>query len=225
MGEASGQVVAVGVAAALSPVPIVGIVLVLGTRRARADALSFLAGWVAGLGVVGAVVLLAAGGAGAREGGAPAGWVDVLELALGVALLVLAARRWRSRPREGETAGMPGWMRSVDRLTAGRAAALGAALAAANPKNLALTVAAGAAISQTGASAGAQALALLVYVLIGTLGVGVPVAIFLLGGERSRATLDEIKLWMARNDAAIMAVLCLLIGAKLIGDAITGFSA
>jgi hypothetical protein len=30
---------------------------------------------------------------------------------------------------------------------------------------------------------------------------------------------------MAHNNAAVMAVLCLIIGAKLIGDAISGFSA
>jgi hypothetical protein len=30
---------------------------------------------------------------------------------------------------------------------------------------------------------------------------------------------------MAQNNAVIMAVLCLVIGAKLVGDAITGFSA
>ena len=30
--------------------------------------------------------------------------------------------------------------------------------------------------------------------------------------------------WMAQHNAAIMAVLCLVIGAKLIGDAISGFS-
>jgi hypothetical protein len=35
---------------------------------------------------------------------------------------------------------------------------------------------------------------------------------------------DVLELWMAGHNAAIMAVLCLVIGAKLIGDAITGLS-
>jgi hypothetical protein len=35
--------------------------------------------------------------------------------------------------------------------------------------------------------------------------------------------LDRLKAWMTDNNAAIMAVLCLVIGAKLIGDAISGF--
>ena len=44
-------------------------------------------------------------------------------------------------------------------------------------------------------------------------------------GERAGPILDGLKTWMARNNAVIMAVLCLVIGAKLVGDAITGFSA
>ena len=43
-------------------------------------------------------------------------------------------------------------------------------------------------------------------------------------GDRSRDLLDELKLWLVRNNAVIMAVLMLIIGVKLIGSAISGFS-
>ena len=43
-------------------------------------------------------------------------------------------------------------------------------------------------------------------------------------GERSREPLGRLRIWMTRNSAVIMAVLLLLIGAKLVGDAISGFS-
>jgi len=36
--------------------------------------------------------------------------------------------------------------------------------------------------------------------------------------------LDDLKAWMGAHNAAIMAVLLLVIGAKLIGDAVSGFS-
>ena len=43
-------------------------------------------------------------------------------------------------------------------------------------------------------------------------------------GDRARRTmLDRLKAWMAHNNAVIMAVICLVIGAKLIGDAISGY--
>ena len=51
-----------------------------------------------------------------------------------------------------------------------------------------------------------------------------PVGIYFTLGERSGPILDRLQTWMAQNNAVIMAVLCLVIGAKLIGDAIAGFS-
>ena len=44
-------------------------------------------------------------------------------------------------------------------------------------------------------------------------------------GEKCRTILDRLKGWMIHNNAVVMAVLCLVIGAKLVGDAISGFSA
>jgi hypothetical protein len=43
-------------------------------------------------------------------------------------------------------------------------------------------------------------------------------------GERSAPPPHRLQTWMARNNAVIMAVILLLIGVKLVGDAISGFS-
>ena len=86
----------------------------------------------------------------------------------------------------------------------------------------ALTVAAAAAIAQTGIDAGQDAIALAVFVVIGTFGVVTPLVIFFVLGERSRKPLDELKSWMAAHNAAIMAVITLVIGVKLLGDGISG---
>ena len=142
---------------------------------------------------------------------------------LGALLLGVAAKQWRERPAAGEEAPMPGWMQAIDTFRAPKAAGLGVLLSAVNPKNLLLVVAAAAAISQTGASTGSQAVALAIFVAVGTLGPGAPVAIYFAMGERSKRILDELKTWMAHSNAAIMAVICLVIAAKLIGDGIAGF--
>ena len=84
-----------------------------------------------------------------------------------------------------------------------------------------LTVGAAAAIAQTGASTGEQAVALAVFVLLATLGPGIPVAVYFFMGDRAARILDELKTWMRHSNAAIMATICLVIGAKLIGDGIT----
>ena len=150
--------------------------------------------------------------------------MSVLKLVLGVVLLGLAVKQWRGRPRGDQVPDLPAWMKAVDTFSPARAAGIAVALAAINPKNLILSVGAAAAIAQTGAGAGGQAVALAVFVLLGTLGVGAPVAISVFMGKRSTRLLGELHDWMARENATIMAVLCLLIGAKLIGDAITALA-
>jgi threonine/homoserine/homoserine lactone efflux protein len=224
VADAIGQVLSFGVGVALSPVPIIAVVLMLGTPRARSNGPAFLLGWVLGLSVVGAIVLAVASGANASEDGGPATWVGVLKLVLGALLLLVALRQWRNRPRGDRPAGLPKWMRAIDRFTPGRSLAIGAALSGINPKNLLLTVGAAAAIAQTGVDTGEQAIALAVFVLVGTLGPGLPVAIYFALGDRATAILDDLKDWMAANNAAIMAVLCLVIGAKLLGDGISGLA-
>ena len=107
-----------------------------------------------GLAVVGTLVLVVGRQRGGDERRRAGDWVGILEIVLGVALLGLAVRQWRGRPKAGETAPLPKWMQSLDRFTPARSLAIGAALAAINPKNLLLTVAAAAAIAQTGARTG-----------------------------------------------------------------------
>jgi threonine/homoserine/homoserine lactone efflux protein len=224
MGDAIGQVLSFGVGVAVSPVPIIAVVLMLGTPRARTNGPVFVLGWIAGLAVVGAIVLAVAGGADATEDAEPATWVTVLKIVLGALLLLLAAKQWRDRPRGDAAGALPKWMQTIDRFTPGRAFAMALLLSGLNPKNLLLTVGAAAAIAQTGASTGSQVAALAVFVLLGTLGPGLPVAIYFGMGERATHLLDELKTWMGAHNAAIMAVLCLVIGAKLVGDGISGLA-
>jgi threonine/homoserine/homoserine lactone efflux protein len=222
VAEAIGQILTLGVGVALSPIPIIAVVLMLGTPRGRANGPAFVLGWVIGLAVVGAIVLAVAGGAGAKEDAEPATWVDVVKIAVGVLLVLVAVRQWRGRPRRDAEAELPGWMRTIDTFTPTRSLAIAAGLSGINPKNLLLTVGAATAIAQTDISTGEQAIALAVFILVGTLGPGIPVAIYFVLGDRARRLLDDLKTRMAANNAAIMAVLCLVIGVKLIGDGISG---
>jgi Kef-type K+ transport system membrane component KefB len=224
VGEAIGDILPLAVGVALSPLPIVAIILMLVTPRARVNGLAFITGWLVGLAVVGVIVLALAGPADASEQGEPATWVSILKLILGFLLLIVALRQWRGRPQEGEAAAAPTWMGAIDRFTARKALGAGALLAGANPKNLLLAIGAGVAIAQTAIAGGQQAIAYAVFALIGTLGVGVPVILFFALGERSGPLLNRLKTWMSRHNTAIMAVLCLVIGVKLIGDAIGGLS-
>ena len=123
MGAAIGDVLGLAAGVAVSPLPIVAMILVLATPRGRANGSLFGLGWLAGLSILGAVVLLLAGPAGA---------------------------------------GLPG---------------------------------------------GEQAVTLVVFVMIGSIGVLAPLIVYLVGGEHAARTLDTWKTWAADHNAAVMAVL------------------
>lgn len=224
MGQAIGQALPYAVGVALSPVPIIAVVLMLATPKGRVNGVAFLVGWIVGLAVLGTIVLLAASGGEASEAGAPAEWVSIVKIALGVLLVGVAVRQWRGRPHGDTVPELPAWMKTVDKFTAVKSVGMAVLLSDVNPKNLILVLGAGAAIAQTGASTGSQAVALVVFVAIATLGVAAPVAIYYLMGERATTVLGELHDWMARENTTIMAVICLVIGAKLIGDAISGLA-
>jgi threonine/homoserine/homoserine lactone efflux protein len=225
MGEAIGQMLPAAVGVAVSPMPIVAVVLMLVTPRGRTNGVAFLLGWLVGVGLVGTIVLFVADGVDATEGSEPASWVSWLGLALGVLLLAGAIKQWRSRPRGDEEAATPKWMQALDGFTPAKAAGVGVLLSAANPKNLLLIVAGVTAIAATGIPGDQEVIAMLIFVVIASLGVGTPVVLSLALGERSKEMLDQTKTWMSHNNGAIMAVLFLVFAAKLIGDAIAGLLA
>jgi Sap, sulfolipid-1-addressing protein len=220
MGAAVGDILGLAAGVAVSPLPIVAMILVLATPRGRTNGILFGAGWLAGLAGLGAVVLALAGPADGSEGGEPAPWTGWLKLVLGLVLLLAAVRQWRGRPAPGAEPEMPRWMAGVDRLRPGAALGLGALLSAVNPKNGGLTIAAAATIAAAGLSGGGQAVVLAVFVLIGSVGVLAPLVLYLVAGAGAARTLDNWKTWAAIHNAAVMAVLFLVFGLKLVGDGI-----
>jgi threonine/homoserine/homoserine lactone efflux protein len=224
MGDAIGDMLPAAVGVAISPLPIIAVVLILATPRGRVNGPAFLVGSILGMAAAGTAVLLIAGGVGADDESGPAAWVSWLKLALGVLVLALAVQQWRARPRRDEEPATPKWMAALESFTAPKAAGAGVVVSGLNPKNLVLVVAGAVAIAQTGIPAGEQAVALAVFTLIGSIGVATPLVISLVLGERSAGLLERLKTWMIANSSVIMAVLLLLIGAKLVGDAIGGLS-
>lgn len=113
----------------------------------------------------------------------------------------------------------------MDDFNAVKVSGLAALLAGVNPKNLFLIAAAVMVISQSGASPEGEAIALAVFVVLGSMGIAIPVGIYFLMGERAEGLLGGLRNWMTRESNTITAIICLLIAAKLIGDAISGLSA
>jgi Sap, sulfolipid-1-addressing protein len=220
MLDALGQILPMAVVVALSPMPIIAVVLMLVSAKARVNGPMFVVGWLLGMIIVGGIVLLVAGPE-ASDNGEPASWVAYIELVLGALLLLLAIKQWRGRPADGVEPEMPKWMAAIDSFTPVKSAGIAALLSGINPKNLLLILAAASTIAQSGISGGEQAVVYGVFCVIGTLGVAIPVIVYFFLGDRAPALLRRMQTWMAHNNATIMSVLLLVIGVKILGDGLS----
>ncbi|WP_181807063.1 GAP family protein [Streptomyces shenzhenensis] len=220
MGHAVGDVLGLAAGVAVSPLPIVAIILVLTTPQGRLGGLLFALGWVLGLAALGAIMLAVGGTGGASAHKQPATWVGALKLALGALLALFGARQWRRRPKDASQAQLPKWMAAIDRFTPGKVLGLGLLLSAGNLKNAPLTIAAAASISSAGIPVTQQTGALAIFLAIASLGVLAPLAVYLVLGERARTILADWREWAARNNVAVMAVLFFVLGLKLLGDGV-----
>jgi threonine/homoserine/homoserine lactone efflux protein len=224
MGEAIGQLLPFAAVVALSPIPIITVVLLLSTPRARTVGPAFLVGWTGGIAVVGLLLLALATSVDPSDGGEPADWVNWLKLVLGIALAVVGVRYWRGRPGAGDEVETPGWMAALDGFTPLKAAGAAVFLSLANPKNLLLILGAVATEAQFGLATGEAIAVWIVFTLVASIGAAGPVIVYFAMGTRAPEILERLKTWMTRHNKAVMAVVCLIIGVKLVGDAISGLS-
>jgi threonine/homoserine/homoserine lactone efflux protein len=221
LSDVIGDLLPSAVGVALSPVPIIAVILMLSTPRARTTGPAFAAGWVIGLIVVSAIVLAVAGNDSGTDQ-APSTTVSVIKIVFGVLFYGLVAKQWRSRPRPGQEPVMPPWMATIDGFSLAKCGAMGALLSGVNPKNLALTFAAAATIAEAGLSGGENIVAVATFVIIGSVSVVGPVLFFMVAGSRATRPLASIKEFMSAHVAVIMMVIFAVLGAKLIGAGIAG---
>ncbi|MFJ9704609.1 GAP family protein [Streptomyces sp. NPDC101234] len=221
MGHAVGDVLGLAAGVAISPLPIVAIILILATPQGRLNGLLFALGWVLGLAALGAIMLAVGGSGGASAHKHPATWVGALKLALGALLALFGALQWRRRPKDPSQAQLPKWMAAIDRFGPGKILGLGLLFSAGNLKNAPLTIAAAASISSAGISVPQQIVTLAIFVIIASLGVLAPLAVYLVMGERAKSILGSWRDWAAQHNVAVLAVLFFVLGLKLLGDGIS----
>ncbi len=92
MGQAIGELLPAAVGVAISPIPIIAVVLMLVSPRGRTNGPACLLGQVLGVASAGAVFLLLAGGVRGDGDDGAVGSRTWLPLALGIGVLVLAAK-------------------------------------------------------------------------------------------------------------------------------------
>ena len=223
MGAAIGEMLPLAIGIAISPLPIIAVILILTTPKGRSNGLAFLGGWLLGLAAVG-VIVLAATDTYAGTSSEPSQVVSAIKLALGLLLLVLAWRQLDKRPKPGQEAPLPKWMTALDSFTPSRSLVFAALLSGLKPKNLILNASASAGIAQSGLGGPQQAIVLLLLVVVGSLGIIAPVGVYYAMGDKAAPVLGDWKTWLVANNATVMVVLFVVFGVTLIGKGIAELS-
>jgi Sap, sulfolipid-1-addressing protein len=216
MGQGIGEVLTWAVGVAISPIPIIAVILMLFSARARVNGAAFLAGWILSLAALSTVVYVLAHDGNVATSTTADDTVSWGKIVLGAGLVMLALRNWRKRPAPGAEPEMPKWMEAVDRMSPAKAFGLAVVLAAVNPKNLLLTLGSATGLAQLGLSTSEAIVSTAVFVVVASLSIAVPVAYAVFGGATAKDTLDSAKTWLTANNAAVMAVLFLIFGVDLI---------
>jgi threonine/homoserine/homoserine lactone efflux protein len=222
VGQVIGDLLPLAVGVAISPIPIIAVILMLLAPKAGGTSAGFLVGWIVGIVVATTLFLLLAGTLDLGSGGEPSAAASWVALVLGALLLLLAARQWRGRPSPGSEPALPKWMTAIDGFTAGKAFGLGLALSAINPKNLLMCVAAGSTIAGGSLSAGGDVAAVAVFTLLAASTVIVPVVGYAVGRKRMAGPLESLRGWLTTHNVAVMATLLLVIGVVLVGKGLGG---
>lgn len=214
VADAAWTVLPLALVVGLSPLPVLPAVLLLMTPRARANGPAYLGAWLAALALVvtGAVLLsgLTDPEPATDEG---IGWIQVVT---GTVFLVMAGVKWVRRPRTGDARQPPRWMAALEDYSPRQSARLGAVLASANPKNLVMSLAAGAEIAVLAEAPGSAAAGVLAFVLVGSLGVGTPVVAHAVLGRRAAPGLARSKEWLDRTSTTLTVAVLVVLGVALL---------
>jgi len=202
----------------LAALPVVLVPVALAAKRPPGVARAFLGGWLAGILLVGGVVIALVDVLVLPTGNAT--WFGYAKIVIGLLLVLLGLKRWTDR-READ-AEPPGWLAGVESMTAGKAFGLALLLATLNPKNVVLVLAAATAIAEATPVPVQQAAALVVFTLVGSLGVAAPVVATLVLGDRAEERLAATDRSMTAHSGVVVSVVLVVLGVVV---AVNGFRA
>jgi len=207
---------AVGIA--ISPVPIITVILMLFTPRPRSNGAGFLLGWFLGIGIPALVVFILDRVINQGNDSTPPSRVaSMVRIVGGLILISVATWNWIYRNKPGDENKKPLLIRVVDSITPWKAILLGFLFAdVTNPKNLALTVAGCMAITAGHLSAFGNAIVLTLFTGMASLGVALPVLLFLSGGDAAKLTVEQWRQWLMKHKKGVMALLFFVFGIALL---------
>ena len=205
----------IGLAIALDPLPLSAFVVVLPSKRGVRNGAAFLFGWLASLAIVVTVTLVATGNNPPEPDTVPSLASLAVKIAIGAVLVWLAIRQRRRMRGPKKPKKPPKWQEHVDNMSPWFALGLAPAL---QPWTL---IAAGAAtVMEAKLSSWESFLALIGFCVLGSASY---IAMEVYAGfwpEHSRAFLARFRAWMEAHTDRVIIIGCLLLGFWLIASSI-----
>jgi hypothetical protein len=111
------ELMLIGVAVALDPLPLTAFLVVLPSRRGARKGAAFVLGWLVSLGVVVTVTVLATGDNPPKPATVPSLAALAVKIVLGVVLVRIAVKHIRARGRPKPPRKPPRWQAQVDSMS------------------------------------------------------------------------------------------------------------
>lgn len=219
--DAIDIILPVATAIALSPLPIIAVVLIAGSAGARIAGPMYLVGWVVGLvalAIASAAITHLVGDIGPR-GEIVLDWLSVL---LGGLLLWAAANKWKTRPQGAEEPVTPKWLDALRQARPAVALLWGATMAVVNLKHVGLVLAAMASLAYVPLTSGEMILSTLLLVALSTVPVAAVVLASVVAGEATAPFLASVEEFLLRNNEVIVMTVLGLIGMVVLGQGLSG---
>ncbi|MGW0035848.1 GAP family protein [Gordonia sp. NPDC003376] len=201
--------IAIGLLVASAPLVMVSLALVI--KRTALVGWSFVGGWILGLFVASAALVALADVLHISGGQGPI--LGALGLVLGLLLVGLGVRKWHKAWRHHGDDEVPSWYGLIETVGSVKAAALGVGMAAGNPKNLLITLSASTVVAEATSRVGEQAVAVAVFVVVGSLAIAAPTVLATIAGARAQPMLTRLDELITRHNAVIVGAVLIVLGA------------
>lgn len=205
----------IGLAITLEPIPLTAFILVLASRNGVRKGAAFIFGWLASLAVVVAVTLLATGNNPPKANTAPSLASLAGKIAIGVVLLVIALRHWRRLGQPKKPRKTPKWQTGIDKMSPWYAMGLAPLT---QPWGL---VAAGVAtVTEAKLESWESYVAIVAFCLVATAAY---IAMELYVGfrpDKGQKLLSRLRVWMDTHTEQVIIIVSLALGVYLIGQSV-----
>jgi hypothetical protein len=204
------DLILIGLAVTLEPLPITGFILILSSDRGRVKGAAFIAAWAVALVVVVVGTVLVTGGKPPKPSTSPSTGVLAAKILIGVVLVGFAFHR---RSRTGAPKKKPTWMTKLDHLSVWAAAGIGVIL-----QPWVLIAAGAASVTQLHISSLESYLLLVVFCILCTASLLGMELYAVFSPESATMRLDGLRDWIDTHRDQVIIALSLIVGLWLVGD-------